>query len=227
MREIINNQQEQAYHEIKEKIMKLIYQPGQRISEKQITDDIQVGRTPVREALIQLKREGLIQIFPQSGTYISKIDLNSAIHARYVREHIEQFVVMESTAKITDSVRERFNQLIKQQIDFSQRQDRVAFFTKDEEFHHLFYEITDKVDIWNWLQLFNSHLNRFRLLSLQAKELQWNRIINQHQQIVRATVNGEADEAQFLTSQHLHLMLNEKDLLLSLYPDFFYQHNDQ
>lgn len=221
MNEIIKNQQEQAYLEIRKKIMKLIYYPGQKISEKLIGEDIHVGRTPVREALIRLKREGLIQIYPQSGTYISKIALDSAFHARYVREHIEQSIMIESTTKITKAVRDHLKKLIEQQIYFFHKQNIELFFEKDEEFHRFFYEITNKLDIWVWLQLFNAHLNRFRWLSLKVKELQWNKIINQHQNIAKAVMGGKTDEAQFLTTQHLHLMIDEQQVLVNKFPDYF------
>ncbi|MCO7124699.1 GntR family transcriptional regulator [Sporolactobacillus shoreicorticis] len=218
---MIVNQQEYAYREIRDRIMNLIYEPGVRISLKQIENDISVGRTPVREALIRLGREGVLETFPQRGTYISKIDLHSAINARYIREHIEQLVVMEATVKLTDDACERFEQIVRQQITFSKKKDHEHFFEKDEDFHRTFYEITDKLEIWDWLQILNTHLNRFRWLRLRVKELQWEKIISQHVNLLKAVSEGDVDEAKFLTSQHLHMMINEKQVLIDQFPDYF------
>ncbi|MCI1858809.1 MAG: GntR family transcriptional regulator [Sporolactobacillus sp.] len=221
------NQQEFAYRQIRSRIMKLIYEPGVRVSLKQIENDIQVGRTPVREALIRLKREGLLEILPQRGTYISKIDLNSAINARYVREHLEQLIVMEATAKLTTENVERFKEIIRRQQLYFANQDHARFFEQDEVFHRLFYQVTNKLQIWNWLQTINTHLNRFRWLRLRVKELQWKKIIIQHIHILKAAMAGDADEAQFLTSQHLHLMIDEKQVLIDKYPDYFADHSTE
>lgn len=221
MEEVIVNQQEYAYREIRDRILKLIYQPGVKMTLKQIENDINVGRTPVREALIRLSREGMLTILPQRGTYISKIDLSSAINARYVREHIEQLVVMEATAHLTTNELERFEEILRQQVFYSQKKDHAHFFEKDEEFHRYFYQITGKLKIWEWLQIINTHLNRFRWLRLKVKELHWDKIISQHINILQAASIGDADEAQFLTSQHLHLMIDEKQVLLNLFPEYF------
>ena len=69
----------QAYDLILKKIIDAEYEPGQKISEKKIEEDLQIGRTPVREALLQLRQESLINVIPQSGTYISKIDLKDVL----------------------------------------------------------------------------------------------------------------------------------------------------
>ncbi|MGV7864248.1 GntR family transcriptional regulator, partial [Mycobacterium kansasii] len=79
----------EAYNEIRYRIMHNKYTPGQKVSEKVISDELGIGRTPVREAIIRIERDGLIDVIPQSGTYISKIDMNTANNARFVRQIME------------------------------------------------------------------------------------------------------------------------------------------
>ena len=67
--------QDQSYHTIRRKIVYLDYKPGEKLGVKQLCDDLDMGRTPVREALVRLAQEGLVRTVPQSGTYVSPINL--------------------------------------------------------------------------------------------------------------------------------------------------------
>jgi len=64
------------YHLIKEEIINLNFIPGLNISEKEISEKFKVSRTPVREAFVRLSQEGLLNIYPQKGTFVSLIDLS-------------------------------------------------------------------------------------------------------------------------------------------------------
>ena len=98
MNELNFNLQNQAYNQITGKILRNEYRPGQKISQKNIEIDLQLGRTPVREALLRLRRDGLIYSIPQSGTFVTKIDLDAAINARFIRENLEAKIVSEAAA---------------------------------------------------------------------------------------------------------------------------------
>ncbi|MCY9421621.1 GntR family transcriptional regulator, partial [Bacillus paralicheniformis] len=67
---------DQIYQMLKEEIMKFRLVPGELISEKEISERYEVSRTPVREAFLQLSREGLLEVYPQKGTRVSLIDLD-------------------------------------------------------------------------------------------------------------------------------------------------------
>ena len=90
-----------AYDQIKYKIIHFHYLPGQKISEKMISESLNLGRTPVREALIRIEREGLIEVIPQSGTYVTIINMTSAKNGRFVRECIEPKIMLEAMTKLT------------------------------------------------------------------------------------------------------------------------------
>lgn len=84
------NLQTSAYDQIRQDIIFCTLIPGQKISVKTMEDNLGIGRTPVREALVRLSQQGLVQTVPQSGTYVSRISLREAENARYVREHLEK-----------------------------------------------------------------------------------------------------------------------------------------
>ena len=80
----------QAYDRIRRRILYADYVPGDKLMVRDLCADLDMGRTPIRESLARLGQEGLVQIIPQSGTYVNRISLCSVKCARYVRANLER-----------------------------------------------------------------------------------------------------------------------------------------
>lgn len=215
------NMQHQAYIEISQRILHATYAPGDKISENLLEKDLKLGRTPIREALIRLRRDGLIEVIPQSGTYVAKIDLTVASNARFIRESIERNVMVEAAAKAKTAHLKTMQKIIKAQQDTITDHDYDAFFDLDEAFHETFYEITDKKMVWDWLQTINMQLNRFRWLRLKLTSMNWQALLKDHKALLGAIKRHDPNEAQRLTVNHLHLMLDEEQALVAAFPTYF------
>ena len=224
----MDNMRSDAYNEIKYKIIHFDYIPGQKISEKTISQELDLGRTPVREAIIRIEREGLIEVIPQSGTYITRIDMADAKDARFVRSHIEPSIMVDAAIKMTPEAKQALEDNLRSQAKTAMNNEPDNFFDLDQDFHHEFYKVVNKDTVWNWLQINNTQLNRFRRLRLKESELNWSTLLDQHQQIYNAVLDQDIDNLNFLVTQHLHLMLLEKQKVLDAYPDYFknYQEED-
>lgn len=218
---MLDNMRSDAYNEIKYRIIHFDYVPGQKISEKLISQELNLGRTPVREAIIRIEREGLIEVIPQSGTYITKIDMADAKNARFVRSCIEPKIMVDAAVNISDEAIATIQKNLDQQQQTALKNEPDSFFDLDQEFHHAFYKVVDKDTVWNWLQINNTQLNRFRRLRLKETELDWDTLTNQHTAIFDAVKNKDIDDLSFLVTQHLHLMLLEKQKVVDAYPDYF------
>lgn len=221
MEKYMQNMRNDAYEELKHRILHFEYLPGTKISEKNLAEDLNLGRTPVREAIIRIERDGLIEVIPQSGTYITKINLSDAENARFTRESIEKSVVLEAIVSTDKSLQKRIKRNLVAQADAIEAQDADEFFNLDEQFHETFYEMANRKSVWNWLQSINMQLNRFRWLRLKVTDLQWDTIIEQHRAIFEAVENKSLEDTSFLVDQHLRLMLSEKKALLETYPEYF------
>ena len=215
------NLQSFAYGKIREQIICCRLAPGRKISAKAMEDYLGIGRTPVREALVRLGQQGLVRSIPQSGTYVSKIDMHAAENARYVREHLEQSVTVECCARLDDSGIERLTSLIERQERSLSDHDPNGFFLLDNEFHEELFRIAGRHDIWRWIASSNTDLERFRWLRTQVRELDWNTIMDQHRKLLEAICARSPEEAGFLTGVHLHLMVAEQDAVVSAFPDYF------
>lgn len=219
---VIATMKDQIYQIILKRIIGMNYLPGEKISEKELVEELEVGRTPIREALLQLRQEGLINAIPQSGTYISKINLQLAKDARFVRESIEMRVVKEAVGHLTSYDYVMLQQIIDRQSLIEKGTNKnLEFFEEDEAFHHYFYSVTGHEQVWVWLQSVNMHLNRFRFLRLQNKNLSWNSLVNEHKQLLEAIRNKDEGRALTWVSEHLHRMLDEEPALLRDFPEYF------
>ncbi|GAF37206.1 GntR family transcriptional regulator [Lentilactobacillus farraginis] len=218
---MMDNMRSDAYNEIKYKIIHFDYIPGQKISEKTISSELSLGRTPVREAIIRIEREGLIEVIPQSGTYITKIDMADAKDAQFVRNCIEPNIMVDAVVKMTESTKSILADNLRAQANTARNNETDKFFDLDQNFHHEFYKVVHKDTVWQWLQINNTQLNRFRRLRLKESNLNWRTLLTQHQRIYNAVLNQDIDDLNFLITQHLHLMLLEKQGVLNAYPDYF------
>ncbi|OJG95906.1 GntR family transcriptional regulator [Enterococcus thailandicus] len=218
---MIDSLQNQAYQEIRKRIIFSDLEPGRKISEKSLEDLLNIGRTPIRESLIQLRQQELVYTIPQSGTYISKIDLASAQNARFVREQLEQQIMVECCTKLTPETQQRLQEILNLQQKTIEKQDARGFFHADNLFHETCFDIAERKEVWNWLDNHNTHLERFRWLRVTISGLPWETITNQHQQLFDALVAKNPEEVRFLTILHLHMMLNEQESVVERYPEYF------
>ncbi|MCB5951000.1 GntR family transcriptional regulator [Enterococcus sp. BWT-B8] len=215
------NSQTRAYELIKEMVMKAELKPGKKISKNALVKSIGIGDTPVREAILRLQKEGLFVIIPQSGTYVSHIDLQEVSEARFVRENIETTVMEEVAAVITPEQIEQLEQMLKIQQVYFESKNVDQYFHLDEEFHRFFYQITNKNFVWQWLQMLNGALNRYRFLRLEVKDLSWDNILEEHQQILELIKRKDKVQLRKTVEAHIHKVNDDAAAVIQAFPDYF------
>lgn len=209
-----------VYELLKEQIISFEIEPATKISEKEISDKLDVSRTPVREAFLKLSEDGLLDIIPQSGTIVSKIDMNLVEEGRFVREKLEKAIVAEACKQFDESYLFKLETNMAMQ-ELSKSKDYTKMFELDEEFHQLFFLGTNKVRTWNLIQQMNTQFQRLRILRLQTDTLDWDIIVQQHKDIFQLIVEQKREEAEEMMESHLRLVDFEKDTLISQYPHYF------
>ncbi len=205
---------------LKKQIMELKLEPGRFISEKEIMEMLQVSRTPIREALVQLAQEGLIETIPQKGSFISPIDLGHVEESRFIRETLEAAVVREACGKLNAEQLLELQNLIAMQELCVQEGNFARLFDLDEDFHRTMINACGRPRTWLLLQQMNTHYNRLRLLRL-ADNYAWQLIVAQHQEIADAIRGNRPDEAERVLRAHLSRVEDEKEELKLKYPAYF------
>lgn len=216
-----SNLQQQAYKAIRKQIIYSELEPGTKISEKELEERLNIGRTPIREALIQLRNQELIYAVPQSGTYISQINIESISLARYTRELLEKAILAECSAKLTLEGQKVLQVILEETEQAALDQKKRDFFQLDNAFHQTCFEIAGKSEIWSWIESYSTHFDRFRWLRLNTAELDWKRVINEHHTLLQAIIHHDLDEISFLSSLHLHMIIEEQDYVMRQYPNYF------
>lgn len=211
---------DRVYEILKENIISLELEPGRSISEKEVSDSLQVSRTPVREAFVKLSQEGLLEIYPQRGTFVSLIDLYHVEEARFIREHLERAAVRVACENLTkDHILKLEGNLLMQELCVEEK-NYTRLFELDEEFHYTIAAGSGKELIWNVIQQMNAHLNRIRMLSLAAN-YNWELVLKQHKEIITAIKEKNLSLAEKVMEEHLKKLTFEQEDLKKDYKKFF------
>lgn len=126
---------DKAYETIEEKIITLELAPGELLSEKILSDELSIGRTPVREALQRLAQGGLVNIMPRRGIMVSEINVGAQLRMLEVRRGIERVLARSAAFRATPQECEMFANLA---ADFKQAasgKDDILFMRVDKEFN--------------------------------------------------------------------------------------------
>lgn len=192
---------EYALRVIKNNIIRLELAPGSRVSEKNLADEMGLSRTPVREALIELARGGIVEIYPQRGSVVALIDYSLVEEARFMRSVMENAVVrlVCEMAKPEDIL--KLGENLKLQEFYLDSTDTGRLMELDDDFHKLLFDIAQKSQSYLLMQNLTLHFDRVRNMALSAvKEL---KIVQDHQAIVEAIRQHDAEKAGELMEIHL------------------------
>ena len=176
--------------------------PGSRIAEGEFAERFGVSRTPVREALLRLADEGLVEMFPQSGIYVTPIRLVAVSEAQFIREHLECAVIREAAARH----RRRRDGLAARHAHAAGAGARRAIWTgstrSTRRLHEEFCELAGREGVWRMIKHSKPHLDRVRWLSLPVAE-HIPHLIRQHQAVVDAVAQHDPDIAAASLRVHL------------------------
>lgn len=124
----------QAYARIEDLVITLALEPGAIVTEARIADAVGMGRTPVREALQQLAREGLIEVLPKRGIRISRIDPARQLRMLEFRRQVERFIARSAALNASEAERQAFTAYAAQFREIAANGDNVAFIGVDDAF---------------------------------------------------------------------------------------------
>lgn len=124
----------QAYASIEELLITLALEPGAIVTEARIAEAVGMGRTPVREALQQLVREGLVEVLPKRGIRISSIDPAKQLRMLEFRRQVERFIARSAALNASEADRQAFATYAAQFREIAVSGDNIAFIGVDDAF---------------------------------------------------------------------------------------------
>lgn len=209
------------YQTLRRDIVSLHRKPGDPIVEKDLAATFGVSRTPIREALLRLATEHLVEIAPQSGTFVARIPLNALPEAIVIRRALEEFSVKSAARDASRSQIALLDANLERQRETVATDDQDAFHEADEDFHAKIAEAAGYPGIWTVVQQVKLQVDRYRHLTLPQPG-RMARLVEEHAEIVRAIRDHDAERAVAKLGLHLDGLVDGLDEFPSRNPEYFY-----
>ncbi len=185
---------EQAYNQLEEMIVTLALAPGTVLSEKALSLELGIGRTPVREALQRLAREGLVLVLPRKAIIVTETDPRRQLLVLEVRREIERLLARAAAKRASAAERARFGVIANGMEAAARANDDLSFMRLDRELNTLLAVAAHNEYAARAMRLLNGHSRRFWYLHYkQAADLP--KIARLHADQARAIADGDATAA--------------------------------
>lgn len=208
------------YEALYKSIARMELRPGEPLQEKMLTEHFGVSRTPLREALLRLQGDGLVELLPQAGTFVSRIPVSAIREAIIIRRGLEEIAVSRIAAVADNKDIARLDITIAQQRLAVSVDDQSGFHDADEAFHEAIALNAGFVMLWPMVRQMKVHLDRLRVLSLPI-EGRMHVTVEEHQRIRDAIARHDVEGATAALHDHLGVMVPYIDELSASYPDYF------
>ncbi len=203
----------QVYAVLREHIVKAHFLPGTALSEKRLAEELGVSRTPVREALIRLAEDGLVNIVPQSGTYVAPLDVAAVYDSQLIREALECATVFAAARKAGPKEADDLKHILAEQKRHLAAGDHEGFIAADDALHNRLIEISGHKGVARTVQGAKLHLDRIRYIAGEDSP-HIHYVIGQHEEIIDRVIHHDGRGARRAMRGHLRLVFEKLDRLL-------------
>jgi len=210
---------DQIYTTLRQAIITLELPPSTPISENRICRHIGVSRTPVREAIIRLAEEELIDVFPQQGSFVSAIKVGKIRESHFTRKCLELGILGKLAEQWTSELSVDARKLLTRQEQALILGDKELFHFQDEEFHKFFSQAVGYRGVWNTIQGAKARVDRLHRLA--AIEGRLPIVIEEHRAILDALDRQDLSGASDAMDYHLDRILALLDLIIDHNKEYF------
>lgn len=206
---------------LRSRIIGMDLQPDTVLSRNELAAEYNISQTPLREALQKLESEGLVDIYPQSRTVVTRIDPGQIREAHFLRLAVETEALRRLAETADPAMTSRLNTLVALQEALAGNPTELpAFQELDELFHQTLLAGAGQPGLYALLRSRSGHLNRLRRLDLPG-EGKIRHILRGHRAIVSALEAHDPQAAQEAIRDHLSQTLSRLDLLRQTHPHYF------
>ena len=197
-----------AFFELRDQIVTLAITPGAPIDEDLLGQQLEMGRTPVREAIKRLALENLVTVFPRRGTFASEINITDLNHISDVRFVLEGHAALRAAERVNTAQREELEALLLELGQSKGSDDQEALMTLDASVHRFIYRCTGNPYL-------EETLTRYFNLSLRIWHLVIDRLphlfarVHEHDEVLRAIAAGEGELARDVLCEHIAIFEQE------------------
>ena len=211
---------DRVYAALKAAILSMDFEPGAVLRKGAICEALGVSRTPVSDAIMKLEAEGLVEVFPQSATRVSKMSMKEIREDAFLREALEVSAVEYAATHRSDELLARLQRNLLMQVSQVEDGDYEEFFKTDQEFHRLIMDCCQIARLHETIGFVSNHMDRARLLLLPAPGRSVDSV-QEHKQILEAIVKRNAKDARSAMQNHLRQLIKRLEPLEKERPELF------
>ena len=199
---------DRAYHELRDRIVSLTIPPGAPINEDTLGRELEMGRTPVREAIKRLALENLVTVFPRRGTFASEINITDLAHISEVRVQLEGFAAQRAAERCMPAQREELGELLAEIARRERSRDPNTLMRLDAQIHRFVYRCARNPYL-------EETLERYLSLSMRIWYLVLDRLphlverVHEHRDLLLAIREGDAERARRVAAEHVAVFEKE------------------
>lgn len=219
------NNRKYACRALRMNIMTLRLKPGEAINEAELCDLLHMSRTPIHEAIAALRDEWLVEIFPQRGTRVSRIDPALVKEGYATRLLLESDLLRDSAGK---QGRAQIHELLECMRKMELLRDKMPeavdeFIGLDDELHRMIYFFGGRRHTWHAMRGLVSHYDRLRYLDALDGNCDYERVMRQHREFCDYLLMGMPDGVSAEQKVREHLTSYKGNLLerMERHPDYF------
>lgn len=213
------SRREEIYSRLREDIVTLRRPPGTPMSDKAISAELNISRTPVREAILRLVDEDLVTVIPSSGTFVTKIHAEALRNAKFVRSALERTAAAAAAKAASRQDVSDLKKIVASQVNAAEN-SQVDFYELDEAFHRRIFAISGHDEAWNTILRSKAQLDRVRYLSL-GNESRLSQVVCEHSAIIEAIAAGEVTAAEASMLRHLDAAYVNVNRAVEVYQQYF------
>lgn len=213
---------EAVYQRLRDAILNVQLLPNAVLPENELAKILHVSRTPVREAIQKLCGEGLVQVVPQVGTFVARMDLARIREAMFLREAVECTAMSRLAKKLPAVALDRLREIVAAHLRAVRGRNLAGTLASDEAFHRYLLEIAGVPGAWRYvLEARDSH-RRVRVLS-HSQFNSAQRSVVQHSQMVDELTAGRPAKSVRLLREHIRMNALFAEEISRAYPNYFTQ----
>ena len=191
-----------VYEELKRQILVGEIAPGTRMMEVELAEDMGVSRTPVREAIRKLEKEGMVTIEPRKGAYASNISIKDMVDVLEVRQGLEAMAAAIASEKITQAQKEELQTVVDQYREAVEAENVEKMIQYDQKFHMLIVTYSGNKTLTQVFSTVQELALRFRYIYYDDFN-RYENMPNEHQEIENAIMSGDSEKARIAADLHV------------------------
>jgi DNA-binding GntR family transcriptional regulator len=192
----------QAYKELKRILLEHQIPQGGKLNEGELAGALGISRTPVREAINRLAKEGLVEIFPQRGAFVIRFSEEDVNELFLIRENLEGLAAYLAAEKMTGTDLTRLESCVEGFKEPYGKKDIQRYAREDFKFHQTIIKLSDARRLTNLISTLYDHIRIFRLTTMGLSN-QMKVSLAEHERLIEAFRRKDASEAESLMRRHI------------------------